>query len=224
LIEAICYLESWGDPNAQSSTGPKGIMQISAATAVSMGLKVTYATRYKTSREKVPVKGKRGKTTYKTVTRKTPYKVLVRDERALPDVAMRAPAVQLLVDRACDARHDFELRDDSVAAAVQLCRRLDGIPLAIELAAARVRSMSLGEIAERLDQRFRLLKGATRTAVERHSTLRRVVDWSYDLLSDDERTVLRRLSVFAGGCSEAAAERVVAGDPVDAIDVLVTTA
>jgi len=92
VIEAICYLESWGDPNAQSSTGPKGIMQISAATAVSMGLRVTYATRYRTSREKVPVKGKRGKTTYKTVTRKTPYKVLVRDDRSVPERAIPAAA------------------------------------------------------------------------------------------------------------------------------------
>ncbi|MEO8593906.1 MAG: transglycosylase SLT domain-containing protein [Candidatus Solibacter sp.] len=92
LIEAICYLESWGDPKAQSSTGPKGIMQISGATAVTMGLKVTYATRYKTSREKVPVKNKKGKTTYRTVTRKTPYKVLVRDDRMLPERAIPAAA------------------------------------------------------------------------------------------------------------------------------------
>jgi len=93
VIEAICYLESWGDPNAQSSTGPKGIMQISAATAVSMGLKVTYATRYKTTKEKVPVKAKgKGKATYRTVTRKTPYKVLVRDDRMLPERAIPAAA------------------------------------------------------------------------------------------------------------------------------------
>src|SRR5207342_321371 len=72
LIEAICYLESWGDPKAQSVTGPKGIMQISGATAASMALRVSYATRYKTTRDKVPVKGKK-KTTYRTVTRKTPY-------------------------------------------------------------------------------------------------------------------------------------------------------
>jgi Transglycosylase SLT domain len=95
VIEAICYLESWGVPNAQSVTGPKGIMQISAATAASMGLKVVYATRYKTTREKVPVtaKGKgKGKTTYKTVSRKTPYKVLVRDDRLSPERAIPAAA------------------------------------------------------------------------------------------------------------------------------------
>ena len=93
VIEAICYLESWGDPAAQSVTGPRGIMQISAATAASMGLKVTYATRYRTTRDKVPVKAKgKGKTTYRTVTRKTPYKVLARDERMLPERAIPAAA------------------------------------------------------------------------------------------------------------------------------------
>jgi len=91
VIEAICYLESWGDPKAQSVSGPKGIMQISGATAVSMGLKVTYATRYKTTRDKVPVKAK-GKAAFRTVTRKTPYKVLVRDDRLLPERAIPAAA------------------------------------------------------------------------------------------------------------------------------------
>jgi hypothetical protein len=93
VIEAICYLESWGVPNAQSVTGPKGIMQISAATAASMGLKVVSATRYKTTREKVPVKAKgKSKVTYKTVTRKTPYKVIIRDDRMVPERAIPAAA------------------------------------------------------------------------------------------------------------------------------------
>ena len=93
LIEAICYLESFGDPKAQSVTGPRGLMQISGPTAASMGLKVTYATRYKTARDKVPVKSKRkGKTSYKTVSRKTPFKVLVRDDRILPERAIPAAA------------------------------------------------------------------------------------------------------------------------------------
>uniref|UniRef100_Q01WD5 Lytic transglycosylase, catalytic n=1 Tax=Solibacter usitatus (strain Ellin6076) TaxID=234267 RepID=Q01WD5_SOLUE len=91
VIEAICYLESWGVPNAQSITGPKGIMQVSGATAVSMGLKVIYATRYHSTRQKVAVKSK-GKTIYKTVTRKTPYKVIVRDERLQPERAIPAAA------------------------------------------------------------------------------------------------------------------------------------
>ena len=97
VIEAICYLESWGDPKAQSITGPRGIMQISGATAASMDLKVTYATRYKSARDKVPVKVKtkgkgKGKTIYRTVTRKTPYKVQVRDDRMLPERAIPAAA------------------------------------------------------------------------------------------------------------------------------------
>src|SRR5205085_3102816 len=85
-IEAIAYLESWGDAKAESPAGPKGIMQISGATARSMGLKVTYATRYRIFKDKVPVKGKgkSAKTTYRTVTRKMPYRVMVRDERMIP--------------------------------------------------------------------------------------------------------------------------------------------
>jgi len=92
LIEAISYLESWGDAKAESPSGPKGIMQISQATATFMGLKVVWATRYKTTREKVPVKSKnaRGKTVYRTVTRKTPYKVMVRDDRLIPERAIPA--------------------------------------------------------------------------------------------------------------------------------------
>jgi hypothetical protein len=94
IIEAISYLESWGDANAESPSGPKGIMQVSQATAASMGLKVIWATRYKTTREKVPVKArsKKGKTTYRTVTRKIPYKVMVRDDRLEPERAIPAAA------------------------------------------------------------------------------------------------------------------------------------
>lgn len=94
IIEAISYLESWGDAKAESPSGPKGIMQISQATAASMGLKVVWATRYKVTRERVPVKarGKKGKTIYRTVTRKTPYKVMVRDDRLLPERAIPAAA------------------------------------------------------------------------------------------------------------------------------------
>lgn len=93
VVEAICYLESWGDPNTPASpSGPRGIMQISGATAASMGLKVTYATRYRSVRVKTPVKTKSGKLKFQTVTRKTPYKVLVRDERMSPDRAIPAAA------------------------------------------------------------------------------------------------------------------------------------
>jgi predicted ATPase/class 3 adenylate cyclase len=129
-------------------------------------------------------------------------------------------AVRLFVDRSADARDGFALTPDNSAAVVQVCRRLDGIPLAIELAAARVQSMKPQEIAARLDDQFRLLRGGRHTSVERHQTLRRAIDWSHDLLSDDERSVLRRLSVFAGGCTLGAAEAVTAGNHIDPLDVL----
>src|SRR6202022_3582984 len=89
-----------------------------------------------------------------------------------------------------------------------ICRRLDGVPLALELAAARVRVLSIAQVASRLDDRFRLLTGGGRTAVPRQQTLRAAIDWSYDLLSEPERVLLRRLSVFAGGWTLDAAEQV----------------
>ncbi len=108
----------------------------------------------------------------------------------------------------------------AAATIAQLCRRLDGIPLAIELAAARTRMMSPHEIAARLDERFRLLTGGSRTAVERHRTLRQAVDWSYDLLEPREREILDCLGVFAGGFTLDAAEVVASGGDVDPLDVL----
>ncbi len=102
----------------------------------------------------------------------------------------------------------------------RICRALDGMPLAIELAAARLRAMSVDQLATRLDDRFRLLTGGSRTALPRHRTLRAMVDWSWELLSDAERAVLRRLSVFSGGASLDAAERVCAGGAVEPGDVL----
>jgi predicted ATPase/class 3 adenylate cyclase len=139
---------------------------------------------------------------------------------ASSDVAGAADAVRLFVERAADARSGFVLHADNAVAIVQICRRVDGIPLAIELAAARVQAMSPQEIATRLDDQFRLLRGGSRGAVERHQTLRRTIDWSYDLLSDDERLVLDRLSVFAGGASLEDAEAVIAGDAIGELDVV----
>ena len=131
-----------------------------------------------------------------------------------------SPAVQLLRDRAGAVRTDLGEDDDTVATMVRICRALDGMPLAIELAAARLRTMTLDQLANRLDDRFRLLTGGSRTAQQRHRTLRAVVDWSWELLTDAERTVLRRLSVFSGGASIEAAEQVCAGDGVEQQDVL----
>jgi predicted ATPase len=139
---------------------------------------------------------------------------------ALPSLDIEGEAVSLFVERAADARSGFALTPENAAAVAQICARLDGIPLAIELAAARVQAMTPAEIAARLDDQFRLLSSGRRTAVERHQTLRRAIDWSYDLLSDDERRVLQRLSVFAGGCTLDAAESVAAGGDIDTLDVL----
>ncbi|MGW5732217.1 MULTISPECIES: BTAD domain-containing putative transcriptional regulator [Streptomyces] len=116
-------------------------------------------------------------------------------------------ALRLLADRGAAARPGFRVADDPAAAA-EICRRLDGLPLAIELAAARLRMLTPRQIADRLDDRFRLLTNGARTVLPRQQTLRAVVDWSWDLLDTAERTVLRRLAVFAGGCDLAAAEEV----------------
>ena len=114
----------------------------------------------------------------------------------------------------------FALSVQNARALAQICQRLDGIPLAIELAAARVAVLSVDQIAARLDQRFRLLTGGSRTALRRQQTLQAAIDWSYDLLSEDERTVLQRLSVFVGGCSLEAAEAVGGGDGIEPNTVL----
>ena len=123
------------------------------------------------------------------------------------------PAVQLLRDRAAAVRPELAAGAPP-ATLIRICRALDGMPLAIELAAARLRTMSLDQLAHRLDDRFRLLTGGSRTALPHHRTLRAVVDWSWELLTEPERIVLRRLAVFAGGASLEAAERVCAGDGV----------
>jgi predicted ATPase/class 3 adenylate cyclase len=129
-------------------------------------------------------------------------------------------AVELFVARARAARPEFALDAATTPTVVELCRRLDGIPLAIELAAARTRSIAPAKILERLDERFRMLTGGSRTAVARHQTLQAAVDWSYELLSDAESAVLDRLSVFAGGFTLDAAEAVASDDEIDAFDVL----
>jgi len=141
-----------------------------------------------------------------------------------PRHALTFPAVRLLVDRAVAVRPDFTVDDTTAATMVHVCRALDGMPLAIELAAARLRTMSLDQLATRLDDRFRLLTGGSRMALPRHQTLRAVVDWSWDLLDDGERMLLRRLSVFAGGATLEAAEHVcVSADlPADGVLDLLT--
>ncbi|SDT72692.1 Predicted ATPase [Jiangella sp. DSM 45060] len=136
--------------------------------------------------------------------------LLLPADGAEPDVIEASPAVRLLLERARAVRPDLAADAPTLATLARVCRALDGMPLAIELAAARLRTMSLDQLAHRLDDRFRLLTGGSRTALPRHRTLRAMVDWSWELLTDPERAVLRRLSVFSGGASLDAAERVCA--------------
>lgn len=130
-------------------------------------------------------------------------------------------ALRLFADRGAAALSGFRVDADerTAAATAEICRRLDGLPLAIELAAARLRMLTPRQIADRLDDRFRLLTGGSRTVLPRQQTLRAVVDWSWDLLDAGERATLRRLSVFSGGWTLAAAEAVCADRPQDAHDV-----
>ncbi len=138
----------------------------------------------------------------------------------LPDGDGESTAVELFVARATAAAPDFVLDESTVDAVHAICRRLDGIPFALELAATRVRALGVHEVAARLRDRFTLLTVGRRGAPTRQQTLRAAIDWSWELLSDRERVVLRRLSVFSGGCPLTAAEEVCAGDGVGQDEVL----
>jgi non-specific serine/threonine protein kinase len=137
-----------------------------------------------------------------------------------PERLAGSEAVQLFVERATSALPSFRLTEQNALAVAQICHRVDGIPLALELAAARITVLSAEQIAARLDNLFRLLTAGSRTALPRQQTLRATVDWSYDLLSAPERRLLARLSVFAGGWTLEAAEAIGAGEDVDEADVL----
>ena len=138
----------------------------------------------------------------------------------VPSLSLGDEAIELFVDRARRARPDFAVDDDNASAVGEICRRLDGMPLAIELAAARVRALSAAEILEGLHDRFRLLTGGARTAVRRQQTLRASVDWSHALLTDPERVVFRRLAAFLGGFDLDAAQAVAGGGEVERYQVL----
>jgi len=144
-------------------------------------------------------------------------------DAALPPASLRQyESVRLFMERAAAVAPRFAVPDESLPIVVQICRRLDGIPLAIELAAVRVKVLSLRQIADRLDDRFRLLTGGVRTALPRQQTLRAAIDWSHDLLTQPERALLRRLAVFAGGWTLEAAESVAADGELDHYEVLET--
>src|SRR5271165_3879377 len=138
----------------------------------------------------------------------------------VPSLSLADEAIELFTDRGRHARPDFTLSDGNAAAVTEICRRLDGMPLAIELAAAWVRALSLAEILDGLHDRFRLLTGGSRTAVRRQQTLRASVDWSHALLTEPERILLRRLAVFVGGFDLDAAREVGAGGDVARYQVL----
>ena len=168
-----------------------------------------------TSREALSVSGER---TYRVPSLTTPDP----DRRYTRESLMEFESIKLFVDRAVMSQPTFELNNSTAGPIAQLCHRLDGIPMAIELAAARVRALPVERIAERLDDRFRLLTGGARTALPRQQTLRAMIDWSYDLLTTKEKTLLRRLSVFSGGWTLDSAERICSsvGDALEDWEIL----
>jgi predicted ATPase/DNA-binding CsgD family transcriptional regulator len=159
------------------------------------------------------------------VTWRVPSMSLPPEPQSEPIETLRqSDAVSLFIDRALQARHDFTITTVNAPTIAQICHDLDGIPLAIELAAARVRMLAPEQISRALSDRFHLLTGGARTVMPRHQTLRASLDWSHELLSHDERTVLRRLAVFAGGWTWDAAEHVCSADEIarDAVLDLLT--
>ena len=157
-----------------------------------------------------------GETVYNVPTLSVPE----AQQRVDVESLIQHEAVRLFVDRASAARRDFGLDEKNAAAVIDICRRLDGIPLAIELAAARVRALTVKTIAARLSDRFRLLVTGDQTVLPRQRTLRALIDWSYDLLTDPEKLLFQRLSVFAGGWTLEAAEAVCADEQLSESDVL----
>ncbi|OBJ51034.1 transcriptional regulator [Mycobacterium asiaticum] len=153
------------------------------------------------------------------ITSREPIGVAGEATWRVPSLSLNDEAIELFVDRARLVRPDFVVGADSLAVS-EICRRLDGMPLAIELAAARVRALSVDEIRDSLHDRFRLLTGTTRTAVRRQQTLRASVDWSHALLTQAEQVLFRRLAVFVGGLDLAAARAVAGGSDIERYQVL----
>jgi len=166
-----------------------------------------------TSRERL---GMAGELTYRVPSLRVPGP----GDNLAPDALLTFEGIRLFVDRARLLRPEFSVTSENAALLASICYRLDGIPLAIELAAPRLRSMSMEELSQGLDQRFALLTDGSRTALPRHRTLRSTIDWSYDLLREPEKLFLQRLSVFAGGWTLAAAAEVCAGEGIEHRDVL----
>jgi predicted ATPase len=153
-----------------------------------------------TSRERLAMTGE---LTYRVPSLTVPG----TNETLTPETVSSYEGVRLFVERAKLVRPDFDLTAKNACSVASICARLDGMPLAIELAAPRLRSMSVDELSERLEQRFALLTDGSRAALPRHRTLRSTIDWSYDLLSEREQAMLRRVAVFASGWTLASAEQ-----------------
>jgi predicted ATPase/DNA-binding winged helix-turn-helix (wHTH) protein len=169
-----------------------------------------------TSRETLRAKGE-------WVLRLGPLELPPPSATVTAKAALAFPAIQLFAERVAASLESFALTDAEVPIVAEICRRVDGLPLAIELAAARVAQLGIRELAARLDDRLRVLTGGRRTALKRHQTLRATLDWSYELLSPFEQRVLRRLAVFAGPFDVASACVVAAeadGDPADVLEAL----
>jgi len=143
---------------------------------------------------------------------------LPEEKQSLEDTA-RSEGVQLFLERARAVRPEFAITEQNSASIVEIVRRLDGIPLALELAASRLRMLTVEQITDLLNDRFRLLTGGRRTALPRQQTLQALIDWSWQLLDQKERTLLRRLSVFSGGWNLEAAQRITGFEPLDELDV-----
>jgi predicted ATPase/class 3 adenylate cyclase/DNA-binding CsgD family transcriptional regulator len=163
--------------------------------------------------------GAAGRLTFLTTSRE-PIGVAGEVSWRVPSLSLGTEAIDLFTDRARHARPDFVVTDDNAAVVAEICARLDGLPLAIELAAARVRALSLAETLDSLHDRFRLLTGGARTAVRRQQTLRASVDWSHALLTEPERVLFRRLAAFLGGFDLDAAQAVAGSGEVERYQVL----
>jgi predicted ATPase len=157
-----------------------------------------------------------GETIYPVPPLPVPPEVPPRD----PDVLRKSASVDLFVIRAHAMNPGFALNEANAPAIARICRHLDGLPLSLELAAALVKSLPVGEIADRLPDRFRLLVGGRRSSLPQHQSLRALVDWSFDHLTRQERTILRRLSVFAGGWSLESAEEICSGKGIERWELL----
>ena len=168
-----------------------------------------------TSRESFAIEGEQA---YRMPSLAVPSKSELLSTEAMSQYG----AVQLFTDRAVSADNRFTLSVESAPYVVDICRRLDGIPLAVELAAARVRTLSPKQLAQKLDERFRVLTAGNRSAPPRHQTMRALIDWSYDLLSDDEKRLFRKLSIFAGGFTLETASAVCIDEVIDEIATLGT--